>query len=381
MDTYFADPTLDSDDKITAQINAISNNIIIDTLLKTVSGLFAVLNDKRQLIAVNNSFLDFLGINDLQDITGYKLGEVVSCTYAHDMPHGCGTTLHCQSCGAAIAMASTLYNHKNFESKCIVKRTSENNLDTDLMFNLKSSYFNYQDMDFILIFLQDITRQQDLANLERVFFHDINNILTSLAVAVDLANHKEEVDDMLKLITKTSMRLQKEVEMQQCLSTQYSSDYQLKVENTSTNSIIQELQKMIALHQCSDEKTLVILGSVIDYEFKTDVSLVLRVLTNMAINAFEAAKSGEKVKLWFEYEEDDAITFFIHNTQEIPMKESLRVFQRNYSTKAESGRGLGTYSMRLFGEKILGGKVDFTTSKNDGTTFIFKIPLTYPEVD
>ncbi len=381
MDTYFADPTLDSDDKITAQINAISNNIIIDTLLKSVSGLFAVLNDKRQLIAVNNSFLDFLGINDLQDITGYKLGEVISCAYAHDMPHGCGTTLHCQSCGAAIAMVSTLNNNENFESKCIVKRTSENGLNTDLMFNLKSAFFSYEEMDFILIFLQDITRQQDLDNLERVFFHDINNILTSLVVAVDLANHKQEVDDMLKLITKTSMRLQKEVEMQQCLSTQYSSNYQLKVEYTSTNSIIQELQKMIALHQCSDEKALVVLGSVIDYEFKTDVSLVLRVLTNMAINAFEAAESGEKVKLWFEYEEDEAITFFIHNAQEIPLKESLRVFQRNYSTKAESGRGLGTYSMRLFGEEILGGKVDFTTSKNDGTTFIFKIPLTYPEVD
>jgi sensor histidine kinase regulating citrate/malate metabolism len=50
---------------------------------------------------------------------------------------------------------------------------------------------------------------------------------------------------------------------------------------------------------------------------------------------------------------------------------SNRLFQRNFSTKSEAGRGIGTYSMKLFGEKVLGGKVSFTSSEEDGTLFKF----------
>lgn len=40
----------------------------------------------------------------------------------------------------------------------------------------------------------------------------------------------------------------------------------------------------------------------------------------------------------------------------------LRIFQRSFSTKGAKGRGLGTYSMKLFGETYLGGQVSFRSS-------------------
>jgi sensor histidine kinase regulating citrate/malate metabolism len=54
----------------------------------------------------------------------------------------------------------------------------------------------------------------------------------------------------------------------------------------------------------------------------------------------------------------------------------LQVFQRSFSTKAR-GRGLGTYSMKLFGEGCLGGSVWFTTSEAAGTTFSISLPLNH----
>ncbi len=54
---------------------------------------------------------------------------------------------------------------------------------------------------------------------------------------------------------------------------------------------------------------------------------------------------------------------------------SNRIFQRNFSTKEQAGRGIGTFSMKLFGEKILGGQIKFTTSKKGGTTFKFTHPV------
>ncbi len=52
----------------------------------------------------------------------------------------------------------------------------------------------------------------------------------------------------------------------------------------------------------------------------------------------------------------------------------LDLFKRSFSTKAP-GRGWGTYSMKLLTEKYLGGKIEFTSTEEDGTTFYAKYPL------
>jgi signal transduction histidine kinase len=44
------------------------------------------------------------------------------------------------------------------------------------------------------------------------------------------------------------------------------------------------------------------------------------------------------------------------------------VFQRSFSTKG-TGRGLGTYSIKLLTERYLGGRVWFESAEGHGTTF------------
>jgi sensor histidine kinase regulating citrate/malate metabolism len=52
----------------------------------------------------------------------------------------------------------------------------------------------------------------------------------------------------------------------------------------------------------------------------------------------------------------------------MPPEVEMQVFMRSFSTKGVQ-RGLGTYSMKVFGEQCLGGKVNFTTDPGKGTTF------------
>jgi signal transduction histidine kinase len=52
----------------------------------------------------------------------------------------------------------------------------------------------------------------------------------------------------------------------------------------------------------------------------------------------------------------------------------LQIFQRSFSTKASSGRGIGTHSMKLLGERYLGGRVEFTSRDGEGTTFRITLP-------
>ena len=58
----------------------------------------------------------------------------------------------------------------------------------------------------------------------------------------------------------------------------------------------------------------------------------------------------------------------------MPEDTQMQVFQRSFSTKAASGRGIGTHSMKLFGERYLGGKVAFTSRESEGTTFTLTLP-------
>ncbi len=105
----------------------------------------------------------------------------------------------------------------------------------------------------------------------------------------------------------------------------------------------------------------------------TDQNLLMNILANMLLNAFEATDAGGLVRFWVETD-DSHVRFRVWNGVEIPEHIAVRIFQRFFSTKAEPGRGLGTYSMKLFGEKILGGKVSFSTSAEEGTVFTLSLP-------
>ena len=45
------------------------------------------------------------------------------------------------------------------------------------------------------------------------------------------------------------------------------------------------------------------------------------------------------------------------------------------SARRGDGRGLGTYSMKMFGEKVLKGRVSFSSSPEEGTIFRFSLPF------
>jgi signal transduction histidine kinase len=99
----------------------------------------------------------------------------------------------------------------------------------------------------------------------------------------------------------------------------------------------------------------------------------VRVLGNMVTNALEATPTGGTVRLWCR-RHGGRLRFCVHNQGEIPREVALRVFQRHFSTKGGSGRGLGTYAMKLLGERHLGGTVDFETDPAAGTVFRLALP-------
>jgi hypothetical protein len=84
MDVY-SPPTKRANEKdLAKEIELVSKSPILDGLLHSVSGLLGVLNEDRQLVALNDSFMEMLGIHDPGEAFGLRPGEAVQCTHSQN---------------------------------------------------------------------------------------------------------------------------------------------------------------------------------------------------------------------------------------------------------------------------------------------------------
>jgi hypothetical protein len=111
-----------------------------------------------------------------------------------------------------------------------------------------------------------------------------------------------------------------------------------------------------------------------DFEIKTDGVLLIRCVGNLIKNALEATDAGGRVRV---FSQKDATYNYvsIFNDKVMPEEIQLQIFQRSFSTKTNSGRGIGTYSVKLLVEQYLKGKVNFVSNNETKTVFTISIPV------
>ncbi|NOX34206.1 MAG: hypothetical protein GXP56_10795 [Deltaproteobacteria bacterium] len=372
METCFAPAKRTDRRKFKNQIFDISHSPIMDTLLKTMSGLMIVLNEDRQIVALNHAFLEAVGVADVQETLGLRLGETLHCVNAQQEPNGCGTTPCCVTCGAVIATMAAIRDDKTDEQICVL--TSEKDgVKNDICLMIRAQAITLENNRWILIFAQDITQQQFWANMERVFFHDINNMLTSLLGNIELLSMEMPGNKDVEQIKDVTERLHNEIKIQKTLIHYKDAKSLLRKTKASVNDIKKELALIIHGHESLKGKQVKESWPDKDIKIYTDIFMVSKILGNMVINALEATENGGLVQIT-EKAGPRHIIWEVWNKSFIPPDIQKRIFQRHFSTKSDMGRGIGTFSMKLIGEDHLKGKVSFKSSSDQGTIFTFKLP-------
>ena len=373
METYFAPPQRAERRTLKNQIDFLANSSVMATLLKTASGLLVVLNEDRQIVALNHAFLDSIGITDPEKALGLRLGESLGCVHAHEKPGGCGTTPYCRTCGAALAMMAAILEDRISEEICALSYERDGCPGTTCL-QVRAQPIEVDGRRWIMFFAQDITHQFTLMQLERVLFHDMNNLLTSLlgysALMVAEMPDQENVQRNHMVVN----RLHGEIELLRTLSLQKLDSFKAQRRPTLLQDIRQDIVLFYQGHPAAAGKQVLESWPEEVLSLCTDPMLVAKIVGNMILNALEATDQGESIRLrvavaprWLVWE--------VWNPAVIPEKVQNRIFQRYYSTKGGMGRGLGTFSMKLLGEKYLGGEVDFLSTEAKGTIFTFKLPL------
>jgi signal transduction histidine kinase len=373
VDTYFDIAEKNSVTILKDKIETINNSSLMKVFLTSISGLLAILDEHRQMVSLNENYLRVLGMDDPRQVLGLRTGEALECIHAKEYPNGCGTTKFCKSCGAAIAIATSLAENRLVEKNCAIQMRKKGK-ESDLFLSVKCEPIVIDDTRFLLVFLRDITKEHQRSILERTFFHDINNMIGGLAMANLLLSQGSYNERLVTIIDTCTKSLVKEVETQQCLMFNDMHYYKPANDAVSANTIFIDLDNLYHNHPAKDNKNLIFEYNENESILFTDEALLLRILANMITNALEATETGGLVRLWWENTRE-GVRFTVHNESYIEKDLQLRIFQRNFTTKKQLNRGIGTYSMKLFGETMLQGKVGFQSTEEKGTHFFITIPV------
>lgn len=355
--------------EILKQVENIKDNIFLTNMLNSLKSLIAVVNVERQIVAVNEELVKSLGFNRMEDIFGLRPGEAIHCIYSNITEGGCGTTEMCKSCGAVKAIINSIKNDETQVELCSLKVEKGNDI-VELVLEVTACPVILGKEKYITLHMRDISKERLKNAMERTFFHDINNLLSALVGSSEILTMQNKRNLTLETkINSLASRVAKEIEVQRALSYAQNDTYQPDIKDYCLEDIIEELK---TYSHTNDTILEVSTNLANDTIIKTDQTLLLRILTNMIKNGVEASGHENSIKLKI-LKDDSSIQFSVWNCTAIPKHLHKRIFQEHFSTKIGNYRGLGTHSMKIFGEKILKSKVWFTSSPDQGTTFFLEL--------
>jgi len=367
-------------DKIRLQQNSeekeITENPFIKEFIYALPYVTAILNEDKKVICSNNISLDTDKEMTVEEFFGFNIGARLKCIHANNEGETCNPEGICKYCGVPNAiLRSGQTGKKESQETSLSIKTNGSTKTFDI--RITAAPFHHMNKRFTLVTIIDISETKRKRALERIFFHDVLNKTASLTGAFELLNDKsnentEEKNELIQLSDEIINDLNEEILLQKNLMDAESGDLETKISSFSTREIIEESVKQIMQYPETENKNVVIHENTADEEIYSDPILLKRIIINMLKNAVEALKNKETVKIGCNSEQNK-VKIWVYNPGFIPKDVQIQIFERTFSTK-DRNRGLGTYSMKLLGEQYLGGKVDFVSTKEEGTTFFIRLP-------
>ena len=362
--------------ELAQEVSAVVASPIVGAVLNAIGGGVILLNAHRQIVAANLKSLVPEHEAAARDVLGLRPGEALGCVHASEEPGGCGGAEACRSCGALRTILGCQAKHVPVDGECLV--TAGNGELRPFELRLRASPVAVEGRPFTVLAIRDASDEKRRSILEKIFFHDVLNTLTGLSVSSELLLRApvERWRGTAERVARQVKRLEGEILGQRTLLDAEHGTLELTPSAVSTRGALRDLVAGFSEHPLAARRTLSLPDSP-ELEIHTDASLLMRVLANMLTNALEATGEGGEVRAWCSGGEAAglpwACQFHVHNEAVMPRNVAIHVFQRSFSTKAHSGRGLGTYGMKLLGERYLGGAVSFVSREGEGTIFSLRL--------
>lgn len=361
-------------DELTRLAEMVKSAPLVQEVLDCMPELVCVLTSSRQVLLANQAMLVFLGQGQGELTPGARPGELAQCVHTEDGLRDCGTTSYCSQCGAFRTIMETIGKGQRSVGECRITRNNAGKLES-LDLYLWCSPVRVEDQTLYILAILNISDQKRRQALERIFFHDLLNSFSALTSHVQLLQGApvDEVPLLATRLARSTDALLQEVLAQRDLMLAESDQLTVNPSLINPAQLLQNVSDMFRDNPICRDRLLQIAPQSESAGFVSDAVLLKRVLLNMVKNGLEAAQPGDMVTMGWDLQ-DSSVDIWVHNPQVMAPEHQLQVFKRSFSTKG-SGRGLGTYSIQLLGERYLEGEVGFSSNQESGTRFYIRVPL------
>ena len=342
--------------------------------LESVAAPVAILDARRAVIFANKAFQDLAGAAGMEEVCGNRPGDILRCVHART---GCGDGEACGFCGARRAIGETQSTGRPAARECHITVDGPGRpLAHDLL--VRTTPFEIGGIPYVMVSFSDISDLKRRGALERIFFHDIMNTVSSFRVSMDLLGRADLPEEsrrrMLQRLSDVCDTLEEEIQGQKLMLSAENGTLRSQRNLIESHALVLQVIRQAEGLQIAQGRALAVAPFSEKITFISDDVLVKRILGNMLKNALEASPEGSVVTVGARRHGDAEIALAVHNQSFMDAAVRLQVFKRYFSTKGE-GRGLGTWGMKLLAEEYLGGRVSFTTDATAGTTFVLMLPL------
>jgi hypothetical protein len=371
--TYFDSPHRTPDPVVAQTADHLARLPLVVEMLEAFPTAAMLLDQNRQIVAVNARALSAFDVLSPFDVHGCRLGDALDCKCAHTMEAGCGTSINCAECGAAHAVLDARAGVPNVRD-CRISVTAEGR-ERSLDFRAFATPMPVDGQLFVLLALEDVADEKRRETLERIFFHDVlgaANAVHGLARLVADGDPARAKDAAQSLLRATGQLLD-EIQAQRDLMLAERGQLTTRADEVMVNDILETTSQQYRLSRLAAGRHLVAARLVVDKTFTTDRTQLVRSLGNLVRNALEATRDCETVTISAQTLAN-GVLFQVTNPGVIAHPLQLQIFQRSFSTKAARGRGIGTYSVKLIVEQYLRGRVSFVSTSETGTVFSIWVP-------
>ncbi len=380
--TEFASAARAGADALARQSKYFSSSPVFVQFMDYIPDLVLVVNRERQIVYANKAALGAGAAAGHEQFLGFRPGEFFGCIHGKAMESGCGTTRFCSCCGAVKAILESQAGRSAVE-ECRITLRNEHGQERAVEYRIWATPVEFEGERFTFFVAQDIQDERRREALERSFLHDVNNTAMTLqaislllnARSLALAPQKHTAQqDHVRQIRALADQLLDQLDAHRQLVAAETGQLQLRIAPVRSLELLEELAQLHRSDVLQGRRIWIADGSS-DILFQSDKRLLSRVLRHMVKNGLEGSAEGDTVTLGCRLDAD-RVLFWVHNRTYMPENVRLQLFIRSFTTKG-AGRGLGTYTMKLLSERYLGGRLTFTSSEPEGTTFFASYPVAW----
>jgi PAS domain S-box-containing protein len=350
----------------------------LETILNNIAEGVLVINHRGDLIHVNNSALEILGLDDdVSEVLDKKYEEVIRFTDEKTTEQSVDfVKIALEEKKIARSPGSTLLLTREGKSIPI------DEVATPLI-GKKGKLIG------VVITIRDVSLEREVDNMKSEFIsiasHQLRTPLTAIRWYLEtVMEEKDQLNEAIKesLETVYDSNLKMISLVNDLLSVsriEAGRKFTIKKEVTD---IVKLLSDTIKVHKPEASVKSIKIDMKMDIkslEIKVDAEKITQAITNLISNAIKYSPAGSTVTIKLKTENKKCIIEVIDKGIGIPQSEQKNIFGKffraeNVLAKQIVGNGLGLYICKAIVEGHK-GKITFSSKEGQGTVFILSLPL------